>query len=315
MAPLTLMAASLLLLGAGAILVLPSGGANKALRQRVLAAGSLDTAEPGANVLDIRVKAPTERTFLIRAAELLGYDRNLPPAYAPSLAYLVPPAALVALAAWRLVTSMNPPLAILAATFAALVSTRFLLRRKSKKYATALFRQIPDALSLMLRAVRAGLPIAEALRSVSREIMSPTREEFARVAGEVTLGVPIEAALQHLYERTKLQEYAFFSVVIGLHGQTGGNLSETLENLADMVRRRVAMVAKAKALAADGQVSAIVVGGMPFAVGFVVWFLNPGYIEEFFTNPRGPMLVLTIVVLLSSGLFLIRWMIERSTQD
>ncbi len=206
--------------------------------------------------------------FLLRAAEWLGYRSDLPPGYAPSLKFVVPVIVAVGLLSFRVagpLLGFAP--AVMIAVVIGLLVARFLFRRKSKAYTVVLFRQIPDAMSLMLRAVRAGLPIAEAIRSVSRESMSPTREEFARVFGEAALGVPVEIALQRLYFRTRLQEYAFFSVVIGLQGQTGGNLSEILENLADMVRRRVAMAGKARALAAEGRMSAAVVGALPFVIG------------------------------------------------
>ena len=90
------------------------------------------------------------------------------------------------------------------------IAARFMFKRKSKAYTDQLFKQIPDAMSLMLRAVRAGLPVAEAIRSVGRESMSPTRDEFSRVAGEAALGSPIEVAMRRLADRTTIQEYAFF---------------------------------------------------------------------------------------------------------
>jgi tight adherence protein B len=126
--------------------------------------------------------------------------------------------------------------------------------------------------------------------------------------------VPIETALSHLYARTQVREFAFFAVVMGLNRQTGGNLAETLEILADTVRRRVAMAAKAKALASEARASAAILGALPFVVGLLITAINPGYMRELFTDPRGPNLIMAFVVLLSCGMFTIRWIIKRSSE-
>lgn len=305
---LTLLFTGLLVIGVGR-------QAQRALRARVLAAGELDRPVTAAPVANIRQASSDNRPLKDRILSLFGASAHLPPAYGPSAVGLAPAAAGAGLLAWKIVGAMSPAYGILAGAGAAFLTIRFMYRRKAKRYVMMLYRQVPDALSLMLRGVRAGMPLAEALRSVSREMMAPTREEFVQVAGEAALGVPVEVAIRHLFDRTQLQEYAFLAVVVGLQGQTGGNLSETLENLADMVRKRVAMVGKARALAADGRVSAIIVGSMPFGVAGIVSLVNPGYMQEFFTNSRGPYLLGLVAFLLLCGLFSIRWLIEKSTQD
>ncbi len=299
----------------GVYLALGNSGGEKRLRERITGLSELQSYPggiPEANLLSDAKK----KHLGVRFARILGYRSDLPAAYAPSLKVVIPVASIVAVLVFKLfqaVTSALPSGAL--GIVAGLIVTTILFRRKNAAYRTMLFRQIPDTLSLMLRAVRAGLPVAEAIRSVSRESMSPTREEFLRVAAETALGMPIELTLQRLFERTQIQEYAFFAVVIGLHGQTGGNLSETMENLADMVRRRVAMAGKAKALAAEGRLSAIVVGALPFVVGGLISVLNPGYMSEFIDNPKGKMLVLVFFILLSLGLSTTHWITQRSTRD
>ncbi len=312
---------SLMILGAGVfvcigIYVAVGGdGSEKRLRERIT--GLREVRSPLGDQLEASILNEAEkRTIGRRLAGLLGYRADLPAAYAPALKIVVPIAISASVGVFKLfgsVVSALPAAAL--AIVAGLLAASFLIRRKNAAYRLMLFRQIPDTLSLILRAVRAGLPVAEAIRSVSRESMSPTREEFQRVAAETALGMPIETTLQRLFERTRIQEYAFFSVVIGLHGQTGGNLSETIENLADMVRRRVAMVGKAKALAAEGRLSAIVVGALPFAVGGLISILNPGYMSEFVENPTGKVLVLAFAILLGLGLFTTHWITQRSTRD
>ena len=312
-APIAITAASGLL-GLGLMVLLGGRGAERRLRERVLASRDLKVAKPSGQ--DALIDDVVKPNILLRGAGILGYRSDLPAAYSASLKVVPVVCVAAGLLAFRVAEPVFDKMpAIIAAVVVAGFVARLLFRRKSKAYTAALFRQIPDAMSLMLRAVRAGLPVAEAVRSLSLESLSPTREEFTRVSGEAALGMPIEVALQRLYYRTNIQEYAFFSVVIGLHGQTGGNLSETLENLADIVRRRVAMAAKAKALAAEGRLSAGVVGALPFVVGLLICLVNPGYMNEFLTNRAAPVLIVAFAVLLFTGLFCTHWLIQRSTQD
>ena len=292
------------------------GGSVGQMRERVRSATTVEPMVPLASETRIRIVAPDERRLLLRMAAVLGYNPELPHAYAASPMLVITAATTVGLLAYvRLELIFGWPAGVAACLVSAAGLARFLLRRKSKAYEALLFKQIPEALSLVLRAVRAGLPVGEALRGVSRDLPSPTREEFARVVGEAALGVPLGTAFANLYARTKLREYAFFAVTLGLQGQTGGNLSETLENLADLVRRRVAMAAKGRALAAEARTSAVVLAALPFVVGLVLTLISPGYLNDFVTDPRGPNLIVAFVVLLSCGLLTIRYLIDRSTQD
>lgn len=313
-APLVFAGCSLLLLAVGVGLLATGNRGDRRLRERILASRPADAVRtPAPTVLIDAAAIKTSR--LQRTAALIGYRAEMPAPYAPSITLVAISACVAGAIAFRVFSMFGLLLGGGMSLLIALGAAGFLFRRKNKAYTALLFRQLPDTISLILRGVCAGLPVAEAVRNVSREVMSPTREEFTRVAGETAVGLPLEIALQRLYLRTGIQEYAFFAVVIGLHAQTGGNLSETLENLADMVRRRVAMVAKAKALAADGRVSAVVVGVLPFAVGTLVAVVNPDYIAEFYTNPRGPILIAVLGVLLLTGVFSLQWMIQRSMQD
>jgi tight adherence protein B len=310
-----LLAVLALLLFVAALMLLRRGNANP-MRDRVRMATGIDSRPVIEVGRTIRIITRDERRMGQVIAEAFGYNPELPPAYAASILTLVAVGASIGLVLFWRVTAISGPIAgLIAALLAASAAVRFLLRRKSTAYQTLLFRQIPDTLSLILRAVRAGLPVAEAVRNVSREVPSPTSEEFTRVAGETALGVPLEAAIWHLFDRTQMREYAFFAVIIGLQGQTGGNLSETLENLADLVRRRVAMVAKARALAAEARTSAAVLTSLPFVVGLVLFLINPEYVGELFIDPRGHTFLIAFAVLLSMGLLTIRWMINRSLQD
>ena len=289
-------------------------GGKKLLRDRVLATREIKSRQSDDDVALLEAQS-SKRPLLILAG-MLGYQPGLPAKYAASPQIVGPLAAIGGVLVFHLSGKLLPQIAAFGiGVLFSLFFARFLFARKVKAYREILFKQIPDSMSLMLRAVRAGLPVVEAVRNVGKESLSPTQDEFSRVAGETALGIPIEVALRRMSERTQLQEYAFFAVIIGLHGQTGGNLSETLENMGDMVRRRVAMVAKGRALSAEGRLSALVMGALPIAVGVLTTFFNPDYLGEFLINPRGPMLIGVFVVMLASGFFVSHIIIQKSMED
>jgi tight adherence protein B len=153
------------------------------------------------------------------------------------------------------------------------------------------------------------------VRSVAREMPDPTRTEFQRVIGETSIGGTLEHALWGVHERTGLREYAFMSVVIGLQSQTGGGLAEALENVVDIVRRRVAMAAKARAMAGQAKASAMILIALPPFAGVAVSVLNPGSLDPLFADPRGNNLLAAAIVMTLMGILVIRQMIIRSTRE
>jgi tight adherence protein B len=198
---------------------------------------------------------------------------------------------------------------------AAVLFVRFLFRWEASRYQAQLFRQLPDAMGLIMRAIRAGLPMGEALANVARELSSPSREEFAQVVSNVAIGQPIDQALFGLAERSGLTEYYFFAVTVGLQAQTGGNLGETLENLADMVRKRVSMAGRVKALTAEARISAIVMAVLPFCVGALITLLKPGHLDPMFETDLGFRLLLVGGVMLGIGLMVIRGLLKSALKD
>lgn len=181
-------------------------------------------------------------------------------------------------------------------------------RRKQK----LLYEQIPDALSMIVRVIRAGLPVTEGLRTISNDAPAPTAQEFARVVSDLSLGVPLQDALSTLAKRTNLQEYRFFAVALGVQSQTGGNLTETLENLADVVRKRVALRARATALAAEARLTAYVLVTLPFLTGGALAAVSPEYLLILFHHPNGQSMLLVAAGLLITGIATMRAMIHSS---
>jgi tight adherence protein B len=199
-----------------------------------------------------------------------------------------------------------------AAPIEALLVARFIFGWERARYQKALLEQVPDVMALICRAVAAGIPLGEALRSVAHDAPAPSREEFARVVSEVAIGQPLEGALWKLHERVGLPEYAFFAVTIGLQAQTGGSLVETLQNLQDIVRKRVALSKRGKALAAEARMSAMILGILPFVCGVVMSLIMPGYLDYFIYTPGGNRLLMMAAGFLGAGSLVMRQLIRRS---
>ncbi|HEX2803161.1 MAG TPA: type II secretion system F family protein [Sphingomicrobium sp.] len=144
----------------------------------------------------------------------------------------------------------------------------------------------PDAIELMVRGLRSGLPISETLGVVAAEIGGPVGVEFRTVADKMKIGRTMEVALQETADRLGTPEFQFFVITLAIQRETGGNLAETLSNLADVLRKRAQMKLKIRAMSSESKASAYIVGSLPFVVFTLVWFINPAYMGGFFTDQR-----------------------------
>jgi tight adherence protein B len=176
----------------------------------------------------------------------------------------------------------------------------------------ALLRQLPDALAMIVRSVRVGIPVMEAMRAVGRETAEPTGPEFARLIDQLSIGVPLDEVVLEMSRRCNIPEYRFFATAITLQNQTGGTLSETLENLADVIRKRVALAGKGKALASEARTSAIVLTALPIVTGVGQWVMSPKYVDILFEDPLGRTLLGTAILSLFLGIGAIRMIIRKS---
>jgi tight adherence protein B len=262
----------------------------------------------------IALSGPARHSALGWAMRAFGRPAGSP--HGVSLPWVGLFAGLIALlVGWRLTTEIGALLAVPAGLLAGFAILRMVFGWERRKYRDAVFQQIPDALSIMVRSIRAGMPLGEALRGIGREMPTPTREEFARVAGDMAIGRPVEQALFRLHERTGLTEYAFLAVTLGLQSQTGGSLAETLENLADIVRKRVAMAKRAQALAAEARMQAGLLFVLPFIAAAGMSYLQPFYLDTFLRDPTGRRLAFGGFGLMILGLLTIRWLIRQAGQD
>ena len=157
-----------------------------------------------------------------------------------------------------------------------------MINRRVKKFNS----NFPDAIELMVRGLRSGLPITETLGIVAGEIIGPVGVEFRMVSDKMKIGRTMEAALQETADRLGTPEFQFFVITLQIQRETGGNLAETLSNLADVLRKRAQMKLKIRAMSSESKASAYIVGSLPFVVFGLVWMINPGYMGGFFTDQR-----------------------------
>ena len=144
----------------------------------------------------------------------------------------------------------------------------------------------PDAIELMVRGLRSGLPITETLGIVASEIPGPVGVEFRMVSDKMKIGRTMEAALQETADRLGTPEFQFFVITLAIQRETGGNLAETLSNLADVLRKRAQMKLKIRAMSSESKASAYIVGSLPFIVFALVYMVNPHYMGGFFEDQR-----------------------------
>jgi tight adherence protein B len=162
--------------------------------------------------------------------------------------------------------------------------------------------QLPDALDLIVRGIRSGLPVTEAINTIGEETQDPLGTEFRQVSDQVRIGVNLDEALWTSARRLQIPEFNFLVISMAIQQETGGNLAEILEKLADMVRRREQMRLKIKAMSSEARASAMIIGSLPFIMAGILFFVNPGYIERLFVDPRGWVMIGMGLTSLTMGL-------------
>ena len=157
-----------------------------------------------------------------------------------------------------------------------------LIKRRIKAFNA----KFPDAIELMVRGLRSGLPISETMQVVAEEIQDPVGGEFRSVSDKMKIGRTMDSALQETAERLGTPEFQFFVISLAIQRETGGNLAETLSNLADVLRKRAAMKLKIRAMSSESKASAYIIGALPFIVFGLIWWINGDYMQNFFIDER-----------------------------
>ncbi len=253
-----------------------------------------------------------------RAASLIGVDLKQAETY-PIKWWLVPPLAL--LITWFVMFLLSHPLGAypvlwyaaeyFGSPFVWYMIDRFIFNMFINRRNTKLVEQFPDALNTVVRCVRVGIPMAEALRTVGRDAQEPTKLEFTILADKVSIGIPLDVALRELSERIKLTEYQFFATALTLQARSGGGITQTLENLADVIRKRVGLKARGFALTAEARTSALVLSVLPFVAGGMIFLVQRDYIMILFTTKGGESVITAAILLLMMGMGTIQFMISN----
>ena len=187
---------------------------------------------------------------------------------------------------------------------------RFVLNFLTKGRTKKMVHQFGDAIDIIVRGVRSGLPLTECLNIIAKESPAPLGPEFKTLTDNIQMGMTMDRALNHFYKRVPLPEVNFFVIVLSIQAKAGGNLSEALSNLSAVIRSRRMMREKIKALSSEAKASAMIIGALPFAVTFMVYLTTPAYIMELFIKPTGHMILAMAACLMATGITVIRKMIN-----
>lgn len=182
----------------------------------------------------------------------------------------------------------------------------FLKKRREAKFLEAL----PDAVDVIVRGIKAGLPLFESIKVVAADAPEPLRSEFNAIIETQTIGMPLGDACQRLYERMPLPEANFFGIVIAIQTKSGGNLSEALGNLSKVLRDRRKMAAKIQAMSMEAKASAGIIGALPPIVMIMVYIMTPEYISLLWTHPTGRLMLAGCVLWMSAGIMVMKKMIN-----
>jgi tight adherence protein B len=187
---------------------------------------------------------------------------------------------------------------------------RFVLRTMTNKRQKNFLQEFPDALEAMVRLLKAGMPVSEAIAMISREYTGPVGEEMSRIYDKQKIGVPLHEAATEATRRMPLTEMQMFATGLSIQAQTGSSLSEVLLNLAGVIRARFRLKRKIKALSSEAIASASIIGALPNLVAGGMYFANREYIMVLFTDPFGKVLLVGSVVWMCMGIMMMKAMIN-----
>ncbi|KKC24402.1 type II secretion system F family protein [Sphingomonas sp. SRS2] len=201
-------------------------------------------------------------------------------------------------------------MALIFGVAAGLALPPMLLNFLGKRRIAQFVMRFPDAIELLVRGLRAGLPVAETMGAIASEIEGPVGSEFQAVSDRMRIGRTLEAALQETADRLGTAEFQFFVITLAIQRETGGNLAETLSNLSEVLRKRMQMKLKISAMSSESKASAYIIGALPFIVFGLISFISPTYMASFFTDQRLIIAGMGGMVWMSIGAYIMRQMIN-----
>lgn len=256
---------------------------------------------PWFNEILVNLKAPTisrmERLHQqAYARQPLGFFILLSAATAAGGAYLM------------FILSRSMLAALVTAGLAAFIPWVYLSFRKNRRLRD-FERQLPDALDMIARALKAGHALTGGFQMVAMEFADPARTEFRKTLDEVNFGLSYEEALRNMSERFDCADLKFFVLSVIIQRQSGGNLAEILEKIGSLIRERFKLFGKVKALTGEARISAIILTILPFAIAAVIFFLNRAYIETLFREPVGQIMAGAAALMMILGILVMRRMV------
>ena len=180
---------------------------------------------------------------------------------------------------------------------------------RNRRFA-AFGNELPNAVDVIVRGVRSGLPLGDCLRVIAAEGQEPVRSEFKMIVDDQTLGVPLQDAMSRLAERVPLPETNFLATVVAVQSKSGGNLTEALANLSNVLRERKKMRGKIRAMSAEAKASAGIIGALPPVVAGILYLTSPQYISLLFTTTLGQVVLMVCAFWMSIGVLVMRAMIN-----
>jgi len=199
------------------------------------------------------------------------------------------------------------PILALAAAYAL---PRWLLGFMKKRREAKFIEELPNAVDVIVRGVKSGLPVGDCIRIIASETKDPVKTEFRLIAESAAMGIPLPDAAAKMFDRIPLAEANFFSIVLSIQSKAGGNLSETLGNLSRVLRDRKKMREKIKAMSMEAKASAMIIGALPIGVMLLVYLTSPQYIELLWTTSSGRMMMLGGAVWMLMGVLVMKKMIN-----
>ena len=250
--------------------------------------------------LDTRNKTPPLALRLTQAG--LDWNRRT---------YLIFSAGLaVATALLLFMMSGNPFVALGGGVIGFLGLPTWIVDKLRKRRQKAFLEELPNAVDLIVRGIRSGLPLGDCLRMVGTETKDPVKSEFRQIIEAQHLGMPVGEACMKLFERMPVQEANFFGIVIAIQQKAGGNLSEALSNLSKVLRDRKRMKAKITAMSMEAKSSAAIIGSLPIVVAGLVYLTSPSYIMLLFRTTAGNVIVVGGLIYMALGIMVMKKMID-----
>jgi tight adherence protein B len=219
-------------------------------------------------------------------------------------------AVAVALGGLTFFKSESPLLGLLVAAISAIGLPNLFLARLRARRINKFIAIFPNALDILVRSVKAGLPLADSLRIIANEAPEPVRSEFRKVVEAQTLGLPLPEAVEKMARRVPVSETNFFAIVIGIQTKAGGNLSEAVGNLSRTLRERKKMTGKISAMAMEAKASAVIISAVPFIVTGVLYLSSPSYISLLWTTQHGRIVAAIAICWMSIGVAMMKKMIS-----